>query len=213
MSAQRTSTSSSQKSSASKAKTNKTGQQISSGPVKGTRRLVREKVMQIFSASDISAITPADLFHYIFPYDFRGVDPKQPDRYLTDDEIAALDADPIIDWQIEEKEFALELIKEVERHGAYCDELITKYSQNWDINRIAQIDRIVLRIAIVELIAFPEIPPKVTVNEALEIVKRFSTERSNLFVNGILDAVLLELKSTGKIVKTGRGLIDESLNT
>ncbi len=206
MSAQRTSTSSSRQSSSAKV-----ANEIQSSTVKGTRRLVREKVMQIFSASDISSIAPSELFHHIFPYDFRGVDPVQPDRYLTDAEIAQLDADPLIEWSAEEKEFALALIAHVQEHMTYCDELITKYSENWDINRIAQIDRIVLRIAIVELIAFPEIPPKVTVNEALEIVKRFSTERSNIFVNGILDAVLLELKNTGKMLKTGRGLIDESL--
>ncbi len=211
MSAQRTSTSQKSSRKPEEPRVEKSGFEPTS--IKGTRRLVREKIMQIFSAADISSTTPKELFPYIFPYDFRGTDPKHPNRYLTEAEIEQLDADPLIDWAGEEKDFALQLIDQITIHMAYCDELIAKYSQNWDISRIAQIDRIVLRIAIVELIAFPEIPPKVTVNEALEIVKRFSTERSNLFVNGILDAVLLDLKANNALHKTGRGLIDESLNT
>ena len=73
------------------------------------------------------------------------------------------------------------------------------------------IDRILLRIGIVELIYFPDIPPKVTINEVIEIAKDYSTSNSNKFINGILDAVLSDLKKSGKLNKTGRGLIEQTL--
>ena len=72
------------------------------------------------------------------------------------------------------------------------------------------IDLIVLRMALCEFLYFEEIPTKVTINEAIEIVKKYSTAKSGRFVNGILDASLLELIKQGKIKKTGRGLIDRS---
>jgi N utilization substance protein B len=89
--------------------------------------------------------------------------------------------------------------------------MIAKKIKNWELDRIALIDRIVLRMGICELKYFPEIPPKVSINEAIELAKKFSTERSGKFVNGVLDAVYNELKETGQLVKQGRGLIDKSL--
>jgi N utilization substance protein B len=73
------------------------------------------------------------------------------------------------------------------------------------------IDKVLLRIGICELIYFPDIPPKVSINETIEIAKEYSTARSGKFINGILDAILSELKETGKLNKTGRGLVDESI--
>jgi N utilization substance protein B len=68
-----------------------------------------------------------------------------------------------------------------------------------------------LKIAIAELMSFPEIPAKVSINEAIEIVKRYSTEKSGTFVNGILDSALSELNAAGKLAKSGRGLMDINL--
>ena len=93
-------------------------------------------------------------------------------------------------------------------HRDVADEIIDRHTLNWDIERIALVDKIILRMAIAELMGFPDIPPKVTLNEAIEIAKLFSTGRSGKFVNGILDAVLRELKQSDKLKKTGRGLID-----
>lgn len=89
-----------------------------------------------------------------------------------------------------------------------ADEVIERHIQNWDISRLATIDRLVLRMAITELLEFEEIPPKVTINEAIELAKGFSTEQSGVFVNGVLDAALQELESSQRIHKSGRGLID-----
>jgi N utilization substance protein B len=74
------------------------------------------------------------------------------------------------------------------------------------------VDRMVLQMALCELLFFENIPTKVSINEAIELVKKFSTAKSGKFVNGILDASLNELNSNGKIKKTGRGLIDKSFN-
>lgn len=87
------------------------------------------------------------------------------------------------------------------------DEIISRHTENWDLSRIALIDHIVLRMAISELITFEDIPPKVSINEAIEIVKRFSTPKSGQFINGVLDAVLIDLQDMGRLKKTGRGLV------
>ncbi len=92
------------------------------------------------------------------------------------------------------------------------NEIIKKHIKNWDIERLALIDTLVLRMSLCEFLNFEEIPTKVTINEAIEIVKKFSTAKSSRFVNGILDASLEELNREGKISKKGRGLIDHSVN-
>ncbi len=87
------------------------------------------------------------------------------------------------------------------------DNIITKYAENWEFSRIALIDRLLLRMAICEMLSFPDIPPKVSINEAIEIAKKYSTENSGKFVNGILDAVLVHLHDEGLLKKEGRGLV------
>jgi len=88
-----------------------------------------------------------------------------------------------------------------------ADEIIEKHAKNWEIHRIAVIDRSLLRMATTELLKFEEIPPKVSVDEAIEIAKKYSTPRSGTFVNGVIDAILLDLHDQGRLNKSGRGLI------
>jgi len=83
---------------------------------------------------------------------------------------------------------------------------------NWEITRIALLDKVLLRMGICELMYFPEIPPKVSINETIEIAKTFSTASSGKFINGIMDAILTELKKNGELNKTGRGLVEESIS-
>ena len=78
--------------------------------------------------------------------------------------------------------------------------------ENWDYSRVAIIDKIILRMALVEILFCEDIPPEVTMNEAIELGKKFSTEQSNRFINGIIDAVYKKWKKEGRIVKSGRGL-------
>ncbi len=88
-----------------------------------------------------------------------------------------------------------------------ANEVIRKRLKNWDFDRIALIDRILLRMSVTEMLYFEDIPPKVTINEAIEIAKRFSTPKSGHFINGLLDAIRLDLQQENRIRKSGRGLI------
>jgi len=88
-----------------------------------------------------------------------------------------------------------------------ADALVERHAQNWDLERIAWIDRLLLRMAICEMLHFEDIPPKVSINEAIEVAKRYSTAKSGKFINGILDAVLLDLHREGRLKKSGRGLV------
>lgn len=87
------------------------------------------------------------------------------------------------------------------------DALIDEHTQNWALHRIATIDRVLLRMAVAEFLAFEEIPPKVSINEAIDVGKRYSTSSSNTFLNGVLDAILMQLERNGRLHKTGRGLV------
>jgi N utilization substance protein B len=87
-------------------------------------------------------------------------------------------------------------------------ELIANNTRNWEVERLALTDRILLEMAIAEMITFQNIPVKVTMNEYIELTKNYSTPKSRQFVNGILDVISKELKASGSMKKSGRGLID-----
>jgi transcription antitermination protein NusB len=87
------------------------------------------------------------------------------------------------------RSFAEPLIRGTLEHRAELDELIQKYVKNWGLHRIAAVDRNILRLALYEMLHRPDIPPVVSINEAVDIAKRFSTEDSGKFVNGVLDKV------------------------
>lgn len=107
-------------------------------------------------------------------------------------------------------EFCSQLIYKTLEHGKEFDSMIKKKALNWEFDRIAIIDRIILRIAMCEFLYFEDIPPKVSIDEAIEISKRYSTEKSGKFINGILDSALNEWRGTNRIKKSGRGLIEFS---
>ncbi|REL38001.1 transcription antitermination factor NusB [Rhodohalobacter sp. SW132] len=106
--------------------------------------------------------------------------------------------------------FANEVIVQTNNHEAEYDTLISKHIKNWEVSRLATLDKLILRMAITEFLYFEEIPTKVTINEAIELAKSYSTRKSGTFVNGILDAILTDLTDEGRIVKKGRGLIETS---
>ena len=86
------------------------------------------------------------------------------------------------------------------------NKIIKKYIKNWDLDRLAKIDLVIINLAITELINFKEIPVKVTLNEYIEISKDYSTKKSAFFINGILDKIVKDLVSNNSIIKQGRGL-------
>ena len=109
---------------------------------------------------------------------------------------------------VEDREFVVNLFEQSIRNDKAYQELIAEKTQNWEPDRIAMMDTLLMKMAIVEFINFTSIPVKVTINEYLEISKEFSTPKSNSFINGILDKILFELKEQKKIKKIGRGLIE-----
>jgi N utilization substance protein B len=107
----------------------------------------------------------------------------------------------------DDKDFVRDLFrKTVLNEVELAKEFIDK-TPNWDTERIAEIDAIILKMAICEFLKFPSIPVKVTINEYLEIAKEYSTPKSSIFINGILDNLVKEYQGSGKMIKAGRGLM------
>lgn len=104
-------------------------------------------------------------------------------------------------------EFAETLFRTTLDTSDEADTIIQEHATNWDLPRITVVDRALLRMAVTELLEFEEIPPKVSIDEAIEIAKTYSTPRSDTFINGVLDAILMELEREGRLNKSGRGLI------
>jgi N utilization substance protein B len=108
----------------------------------------------------------------------------------------------------EDIEFFQVIFDETIKKDKEMDQTIARRTKNWDLTRVDSIDRIILKMALTEMITFPSIPVKVTINEYIEISKIYSTPKSKQFINGILDVISNELTSEGVIRKSGRGLID-----
>lgn len=105
-----------------------------------------------------------------------------------------------------DKIFAKDLLKKTIKSYSNYNNEISKKIKNWDADRIARLDYVMLNMAVCELIEFKTIPIKVTLNEYIEISKEYSTPKSNVFINGILDSIVKDFLKTGKIIKEGRGL-------
>lgn len=110
-------------------------------------------------------------------------------------------------WE-EDKEFFEKILDTTVEHDKEYSEMIASKTKNWEIDRLANTDQIILKMAISEMMNFRNIPVKVTINEYIELSKNYSTPKSKQFVNGILDVISVELKENGKMKKTGRGLLD-----
>ncbi|MBN1132945.1 MAG: transcription antitermination protein NusB [Bacteroidales bacterium] len=106
--------------------------------------------------------------------------------------------------------FAVDLFRKSLVHREEYLEYIKTNTKNWDLERIAFLDILIMQMAITELLNFSSIPTKVTLNEYLDIAKFYSTQKSNIFINGVLDKVLEQLRNENKLKKSGRGLIGEN---
>lgn len=147
-----------------------------------TRRQIREKVLQVLYAHE-----------------------------LSQDPVEKVIADLMQD--IEDKEsykFAEKLIKYSIENKERYDKLIKSTVDNWDIERIALLDFIIIKMCLSEFFYFEEIPPKVSINEAIDLAKDYSTKNSGKFVNGILDSLFSILMKEGGIKKKGKGLISQT---
>ncbi len=111
----------------------------------------------------------------------------------------------------EDREFVKILFRKAVLNGEKYSALIDKNTTNWEVERIALMDILVMQLAIAEIMEFPEIPVKVTLNEYIEIAKYYCTSKSSTFVNGILDKIVKEIREEGLFNKHGRGLVGEAI--
>ena len=151
---------------------------------KSNRRIIREKCMQILYAYQMTSENLTQLTQTML-FEIRNENDKQ---------------------------FGQELINfTVANQGELSDKIMEKVA-NWELDRIAVLDKILIKMGMVEILYFPDIPPKVSINEVIDMAKEFSTANSGKFINGILDSFLSYLKNEGKLNKVGRGLIDQNLS-
>lgn len=108
----------------------------------------------------------------------------------------------------DDRDFVKNLFNDTISNEIITEKYIAEKSTNWDIDRIALLDVIILKMAISEIVRFSSIPVKVSINEYIDLSKEYSTPKSSNFVNGVLDKIVMELKEQGKVVKMGRGLIE-----
>lgn len=118
---------------------------------------------------------------------------------------------PLYRDQEDDMEFMKKLVSNTIHNDAYFNELITAKTQNWEAERIALIDIILMKMALCEILNIPNIPVKVSINEYIDISKDYSTPNSKGFINGVIDKIVIDLRKEGKIIKTGRGLMEETV--
>lgn len=113
---------------------------------------------------------------------------------------------PLLKDEKDDLEFMSVLFKKTILYKTQSEELIDKHTKNWDIERIANMDMLLMEMALTEILYLPNIPVKASLNEYIDISKEYSTPNSKVFVNGVLDKIIAELKQENRINKTGRGL-------
>jgi N utilization substance protein B len=128
-----------------------------------------------------------------------GPEHSLPSLFKDDDEGDEVD---------EDRQFMLKLYRYSILRSQENEKLIEEQAENWDLERIAIMDIIIMKMALTELMIVPSIPVKVTINEYIEISKSYSSVKSKLFINGILDKLVVKLKENGRVRKTGRGLME-----
>jgi len=148
------------------------------------RRLARERVLQLLFSHAVNERDTDDLYAELIKSD--------------------------VNLNEQALEFARQLLVFYNIHEADINTIITERLSNWDFSRVALIDKILIQLGIIEFKYFPEIPPKATINELIEIAKDFSTEESGKFINGILHAIKEDLTSKNEMNKEGRGLVEQS---
>jgi N utilization substance protein B len=108
---------------------------------------------------------------------------------------------------ISDKDFALHLFRNTINNNTEYEKIIVRFAKNWDLERIAKMDQLFLIMSFAEILSMPYLPIKVSMNEYIEIAKYYSTSKSKLFINGLLDNFVRTYTKEGKIIKVGRGLI------
>jgi len=162
------------------------------------RRLARERAVQFLFQHDLNP--PEDISSELdIFWEGQRADAATDNRVATWGQPVAIPPPTTEDVAV--REFSDALIRGCLEHRAEIDEAIKRHSKNWGLHRMAAVDRNVLRLAIYEMLFREDIPPVVSINEAVDIAKKFSTEDSGKFVNGILDKVRSELMRPARVVE------------
>ena len=156
-----------------------------------------EKIYSFFEDEALTWIDDFPLINTFVLKQLRQLGQSPHAKYFTPDLLKDKD-----DWEFANSLLSKTLLKDKELAGE-----IAGKTPNWDKDRIAEIDAILLKLAICEFLFFPSIPERVTINEYLEIAKEYSTPKSSIFINGILDKLVKEYRKAGKLKKAGRGLL------
>lgn len=156
-----------------------------------------EKLHDYFEDKVITWLDDLPLVNTLILKMLRKVKPKNSPTFFT----------PKLYKDIQDKEFAFNLMRKTILNTTAFEKEVEGKTQNWDNDRIANIDFVLLKMAICEFLKFPSIPTKVTINEYIEIAKEYSTPKSSVFINGILDKLVKEYEAKGTLKKSARGLL------
>lgn len=129
-------------------------------------------------------------------------------KSITEENPVGFKLQPLHKEAEEDRKFALDLFRQTVAHNEAFEKEIAGRTQNWEIERVAKMDVILMKMALCELTRFPSIPVKVTLDEYIELSKDYSSPQSKNFINGILDKIVIDYRRDEKIVKTGRGLVE-----
>jgi transcription antitermination factor NusB len=192
--------------------------------IQGSRRLVREKVLQILVSHYVSKVDINELFAHIFFREFNVEqedeqddtveennnensenENAEPQKLLTKDEISEMLSDTKIDWRKPDIDFGKQLLNECEKQFEFITTMIKNFSENWDFDRINVTDKTIIIIAAAEILGFPDIPMRATINEAIELTKKYSTDKSYIFVNAVVEKIKRHLIDENLVRKSARG--------
>ena len=156
-----------------------------------------EKLYEYLEDNKLTWVDDIPVVNTLISKQLRQITPEGKDSFSV----------PKIYKDSDDKDFVRDLFrKSVLNDKELAKEFLDK-TPNWDSDRIAELDAIILKMAICEFLKFPSIPVKVTINEYLEIAKEYSTPKSSIFINGILDNLIKDYQTNNKLIKTGRGLM------
>jgi N utilization substance protein B len=155
-------------------------------------------LMQYYEERSIFWVDDIDIVNMILIKVIRSSKEENIDRTFTD-----------LEWNLddEDREFATNLFRKTIMGSEKYDKIISDKALNWELDRIALMDMIIMKMALCELTEFPSIPIKVTLNEYIDLAKMYSSPKSSVFINGMLDKIIADLKKNDHIHKTGRGLM------
>lgn len=174
------------------------------------QRFIKEVVLRLFPASDDLASSLEEQSVYWnddLPFVTAMIRNSVGKYREHDDGTIVL---PSMFTNSDDEEFVKVLLRKAILNSERNSALIDTHTTNWEVERIALMDKLVMQLAITELVEFPEVPVKVTLNEYIEIAKDYCTAKSSTFVNGILDKIVKEMRANGSFTKAGRGLIGEN---